>query len=242
MSDKTSVLTSLKDEEIAYVDLRFCDPRGKLQHVTVIADEVNEDFLEDGFMFDGSSIAGWKSIEKSDMKLMPDAGSAYVDPFYAEKTLCLHCSVLEPDTNEPYDRDPRGTAEKAEAYLRQTGIGDASYFGPEAEFFILDDVRFSNVPNKVSFQIDAADAAWNTDTVYEMGNMGHRPGVKGGYFPVPPVDCRAGHSLRDALDDEAHGDEGRQAPPRGGVAAARARPDLRPAHRPRPTTCSSTST
>ena len=140
-------------------------------------------------MFDGSSIAGWKSIEKSDMKLMPDPTSAYVDPFYAEKTLCLHCSVLEPDTNEPYDRDPRGTAQKAEAFLKQTGIGDTSYFGPEAEFFIFDDVRFSNAPNKVSFQIDAIDAAWNTDTVYEMGNMGHRAGVKGGYFPVPPVDA-----------------------------------------------------
>ena len=189
MSDKKSVLKSLKDDDIAYVDLRFCDPRGKLQHVTVISDEVDEDFLDEGFMFDGSSIAGWKSIEKSDMKLMPDPASAYVDPFYAEKTLCLHCSVLEPDTNEPYDRDPRGTALKAEAFLKQTGIGDISYFGPEAEFFIFDDVRFSNVPNKVSFQIDAIDAAWNTDTAYEMGNMGHRAGVKGGYFPVPPVDA-----------------------------------------------------
>jgi glutamine synthetase len=188
MSDNSSVLQSIKDDEIAYVDLRFTDPRGKLQHVTVISDEVDEDFLEEGFMFDGSSIAGWKSIEKSDMKLMPDAGSAYVDPFYAEKTLCLHCSVLEPDTNEPYERDPRSTAEKAEAHLRQSGIGDTAYFGPEAEFFIFDDVRFSNVPNKVSFQLDAVDAAWNTDTEYEMGNMGHRAGVKGGYFPVPPVD------------------------------------------------------
>jgi glutamine synthetase len=188
MSDKTTVLSTLKDEEVAYVDLRFTDPRGKLQHVTIIADLVDEDFLEEGFMFDGSSIAGWKSIEKSDMKLMPDPASAYLDPFYAEKTLCLHCSVLEPDTNEPYDRDPRSTAEKAEAYLKQSGIGDTAYFGPEAEFFIFDDVRFSNVPNKVSFQIDAVDAAWNTDTEYEGGNMGHRPGVKGGYFPVPPVD------------------------------------------------------
>ena len=154
-----------------------------------MSDEVDEDFLDEGFMFDGSSIAGWKSIEKSDMKLMPDPDSAYVDPFYAEKTLCLHCTVLEPDTNEPYDRDPRGTAQKAEAYLKQTGIGDVSYFGPEAEFFLFDDVRFSNAPNKVSFQIDAIDAAWNTDTEYEMGNMGHRAGVKGGYFPLPPVDA-----------------------------------------------------
>jgi glutamine synthetase len=140
-------------------------------------------------MFDGSSIAGWKSIEKSDMKLMPDAASAYIDPFFAEKTLCLHCSVLEPDTNEPYERDPRGTAQKAEAFLKQTGIGDVSYFGPEAEFFLFDDVRFSNAPNKVGFHIDAVDAAWNTDTIYEMGNMGHRAGTKGGYFPLPPVDA-----------------------------------------------------
>ena len=189
MSDKNSVLTSLKEDDIAYVDLRFTDPRGKLQHVTVLSDLVDEDFLDEGFMFDGSSIAGWKSIEQSDMKLMPDPTSAYVDPFFAEKTLCLHCSVLEPDTNEPYNRDPRGTAEKAEAYLRQSGIGDTSYFGPEAEFFLFDDVRYSLAPNKVSFAIDAVDAAWNTDTEYEMGNMGHRAGVKGGYFPVPPVDA-----------------------------------------------------
>ena len=189
MSDTDTVLRSLKDEEIAYVDLRFTDPRGKLQHVTIVADLVDEDFLDEGMMFDGSSIAGWKSIDKSDMKLMPDPASAYVDPFFAEKTLCLHCSVLEPDTNEPYDRDPRGTAEKAEAYLRQSGIGDTAYFGPEAEFFLFDDVRYSNSPNKVSFEVDGVDAAWNSDTEYEVGNMGHRPGVKGGYFPVPPVDA-----------------------------------------------------
>ncbi len=188
MSDKDTVLTSLKEDDIAYVDIRFTDPRGKLQHVTVMSDLVDEDFLEEGFMFDGSSIAGWKSIEQSDMKLMPDCSTAYVDPFYAEKTLCLHCTVLEPDTNEPYARDPRGTAEKAEAYLKQTGIGDTAYFGPEAEFFLFDDVRFSNTMNKVSFQIDATDASWNSDAEYEMGNTGHRPGVKGGYFPVPPVD------------------------------------------------------
>jgi glutamine synthetase len=153
-----------------------------------MSDLVDEDFLDEGFMFDGSSIAGWKGIEESDMKLMVDVESAYIDPFFAEKTLCVHCSVVEPDTGEPYDRDPRGTAEKAEAYLKASGIGDKAYFGPEAEFFIFDDVRYSNTMNKVSFQIDAIDASWNTDTVYEMGNSGHRPGVKGGYFPVPPVD------------------------------------------------------
>jgi glutamine synthetase len=188
MSDKESILKSLKEDDIPYVDIRFTDPKGKLQHVTVCSDLVDEEFLDDGFMFDGSSIAGWKGIEESDMKLIVDVESAYIDPFFAEKTLCVHCSVVEPDTGEPYDRDPRGTAEKAEAYLLSSGIGDKAYFGPEAEFFVFDDVRFANKINKVSFEIDAVDASWNTDTEYESGNMGHRPGLKGGYFPVPPVD------------------------------------------------------
>ncbi|MFV2034877.1 MAG: type I glutamate--ammonia ligase, partial [Halocynthiibacter sp.] len=186
--NNADVLKLIKDEDIEYVDVRFTDPRGKLQHVTVMSDQVDEDFLEEGFMFDGSSIAGWKSIESSDMKLMLDPSSAYVDPFYAEKTLAVHCSVVEPDTGEAYERDPRGTAQKAEAYLISSGIGDVAYFGPEAEFFLLDDVRFSVEMNKVSYEIDAQDASWNTDTSYEMGNTGHRPGIKGGYFPVNPID------------------------------------------------------
>ncbi|KKL07739.1 hypothetical protein LCGC14_2582980, partial [marine sediment metagenome] len=185
---KSDLLKTIKDEEVDYVDIRFTDPRGKLQHVTVCADLVDEDFLDEGFMFDGSSIAGWKSIEQSDMKLMPDPSSAYLDPFYAEKTLAVHCTVLEPDTNERYDRDPRGTARNAEDYLRSTGIGDTAYMGPEAEFFLFDDVRYSVTSNKVSYSVDAIDGAWNSDTEYEMGNMGHRPGVKGGYFPVNPID------------------------------------------------------
>jgi glutamine synthetase len=183
-----AVLKTLKEEDVAYVDIRFTDVRGKLQHVTVDVDLVDEDFLEEGFMFDGSSIAGWKSIENSDMKLIADTESAYIDPFYAEKTLCIHCSIVEPDTGEAYERDPRGTAQKAEAYLKSSGIGDVAYMGPEAEFFLFDDVRFSNTINKVSYEVDATDASWNTDTEYEMGNMGHRPGVKGGYFPVNPID------------------------------------------------------
>lgn len=183
-----AVLQMIKDEDAAYVDIRFTDVRGKLQHVTVDVDLVDEDFLEEGFMFDGSSIAGWKSIENSDMKLIPDTTSAYVDPFYAEKTVCIHCSIVEPDTGESYERDPRGTAEKAEAYLKASGIGDVAYMGPEAEFFLFDDVRYSNSINKVSYEVDATDASWNTDTEYEMGNMGHRPGLKGGYFPVNPTD------------------------------------------------------
>ena len=183
-----TMLKTISDESVEYVDIRFTDPRGKLQHVTVMADQVDADFIEEGFMFDGSSIAGWKSIEASDMKLMIDTDSAYVDPFYAEKTLCVHCSVVGPDTGEAYERDPRGTAEKAEAYLKSSGVGDVAYMGPEAEFFLFDNVKFSNEMNKVSFEVDALDAAWNTDTDYEMGNTGHRPGVKGGYFPVNPID------------------------------------------------------
>ena len=183
-----AVLKMIKDEEAAYVDIRFTDVRGKLQHVAIDVDLVDEDFLEEGFMFDGSSIAGWKSIENSDMKLMADTTSAYVDPFYAEKTICIHCSIVEPDTGEAYERDPRGTAQKAEAYLKSSGIGDVAYMGPEAEFFLFDDVRYSNTINKVSYEADATDASWNTDAEFEMGNMGHRPGLKGGYFPVNPID------------------------------------------------------
>ncbi|ADO43348.1 type I glutamate--ammonia ligase [Ketogulonicigenium vulgare] len=182
------LLELIKEEDAAYVDIRFTDPKGKLQHVTVVADLVDEDFIEEGFMFDGSSIAGWKSIDQSDMKLMADSDSAYVDPFYAEKTIAVHCNVVEPDTGEAYARDPRSIALKAEAYLKSSGIGDAFYCGPEAEFFLFDDVRYSVSMNKVSFEVDGVDAAWNSDTKYEAGNMGHRPGVKGGYFPVNPID------------------------------------------------------
>ncbi|PVH30406.1 type I glutamate--ammonia ligase [Pararhodobacter oceanensis] len=182
------VLKKIKDEGIEYVDVRFTDPRGKLQHVTIVNDLIDEDFLEEGFMFDGSSIAGWKSIDQSDMKLMPDTESSYVDPFYAEKTLAIHCNVVEPDTGEPYARDPRGTAIKAEAYLKSSGIGDQAFFGPEAEFFLFDDVRYAVTPGKVGFSVDAESAAWNTDTEFEGGNLAHRSKLKGGYFPVNPVD------------------------------------------------------
>jgi glutamine synthetase len=194
---KKKVLELMKAEDVEYVDIRFTDPRGRLQHVTVVADLVDEDFLDEGFMFDGSSIAGWKSIDQSDMKLMPDTETAYIDPFYAEKTLSIHCNVVEPDTGEAYSRDPRSTALKAEAYLKSTGIGDNAFFGPEAEFFIFDDVRYSVKMNKVSFEVDAIDGAWNTDTEYESGNTGHRPGVKGGYFPVNPTD--AAQDLRSEM-------------------------------------------
>ena len=191
------LISMIANEGVEYVDIRFTDPRGKLQHVTVCSDQVDADFLEEGFMFDGSSIAGWKSIEESDMKLMPDASSAYLDPFYAEKTVSVHCTVVEPDTGESYARDPRGCAQRAEAYLKSTGIGDVAYMGPEAEFFLFDDVRFENKINKVSYEVDAVDASWNSDTKYEMGNMGHRAGVKGGYFPVNPIDDA--HDIRSEM-------------------------------------------
>ena len=188
MSKVKDAMALMKDEEVEYVDIRFTDPKGKLQHVTLVGDLVDEDFWDEGFMFDGSSIAGWKSIDQSDMKLIPDPASVYIDPFYAEKTLCVHCTVVEPDTNEPYSRDPRSTAVKAEAYLKSSGIGDDFFCGPEAEFFLFDDVRYSVTPQKVSFEIDAEAAAWNTDAEFDTGNMGHRAGHKGGYFPVNPVD------------------------------------------------------
>lgn len=183
------VLKLMQDEDVAYLDIRFVDPRGRMLHVTIINDMVDEDFIEEGFMFDGSSVPGWKGIEASDMKLVLDTESVYIDPFYAEKTLAIHASIVEPDTNEPYERDPRGTAEKAEAYLKASGIGDVSYFGPEAEFFVFDSVKFSDKINKVGYEVDAEEAAWNTDTDYEHGNSGHRPGVKGHYFAMNPTDA-----------------------------------------------------
>ena len=181
-------LKKIKDEDIEYVDVRFTDTRGKLQHVTIVSDLVDEDFVEEGFMFDGSSIAGWKSIEASDMKLMLDTDTAYVDPFYAEKTICVHCSVVEPDTGEAYERDPRGTAQKAEAYLKASGIGDVAYMGPEAEFFMFDDVRFEDGYAGSGYAIDDIELPTNSGKEYESGNMAHRPRAKGGYFPVAPVD------------------------------------------------------
>ena len=188
MSDAATICKMIKDEGIEYVDIRFTDPRGKMQHVTAIVDIIDEDWFTEGWMFDGSSIAGWKSIDNSDMKLMPDAASAYIDPFYAQKTLAIFADVVEPDTGEAYERDPRGTARKAEAYLKSSGMGDESFWGPEAEFFLFDDVRFDVEMNKVSYEVDAADSPWNSGTSFEMGNLGHRPGVKGGYFPVNPTD------------------------------------------------------
>ena len=178
----------IKDKEIDYVDLRFTDPRGKLQHVTMDAKVVDDDMLEEGIFFDGSSIAGWKAINESDMILKPDLSRPVVDPFTSHNTLNIFCDVLDAIKKDPYERDPRGTAKKAEDYLKKSKIGDKAFFGPEPEFFVFDDVRYKNDMNETGFSIDSTEGPYNTGKKYENGNMGHRPGVKGGYFPVPPVD------------------------------------------------------
>ncbi len=188
MTTAAEVLKNIKDNDIKYVDLRFTDPRGKMQHVTMDQSIVDEDMFADGTMFDGSSIAGWKAINESDMTLMPDPETAVLDPFFAQPTLAIFCDILEPSTGEPYNRDPRTTAKKAIAYLQSLGIGDTAYFGPEAEFFIFDDVRFSADPYSTGFMLDSSELPTNSSTDYESGNMGHRIGTKKGYFPVPPMD------------------------------------------------------
>ncbi|WAC25940.1 type I glutamate--ammonia ligase [Ancylobacter sp. SL191] len=188
MTTAKDVMKLIKENDVKYVDLRFTDPRGKWQHVTFDLSMVDEDFFAEGQAFDGSSIAGWKAINESDMHLQPDLDSVSIDPFFSETTLVVVCDVLEPTTGEPYSRDPRGIAKKAEAYLKSTGIGDTVYIGPEAEFFIFDDVRFKADPYNTGFKLDSIELPTNFDTEYEGGNLGHRVKTKGGYFPVPPID------------------------------------------------------
>jgi glutamine synthetase len=188
MTTSSEILAQIKEKEVKYVDVRFTDIRGKLQHVTFDIDLVDDDFLNDGTMFDGSSIAGWKAINESDMKLRPDLASAYIDPFYQQTTMCLTCDVLNPDTNEPYNRDPRSIAKKALTYTKAAGVGDTVFFGPEAEFFVFDDVQWSTASHDTRYSFDSSELPVNTGKAYEEGNMGHRPGPKGGYFPVNPVD------------------------------------------------------
>ncbi len=185
---KQDIFEMIKENDVSFVDLRFTDTKGKEQHVTLPVHCIDEDFMEDGKMFDGSSIAGWKHINDSDMVLMPDGSTAVMDPFCEDSTLNLRCDILEPSTMQGYDRDPRSIGRRAEAYLKSTGIADVAYFGPEPEFFLFDDVRFNIDMKGCSYQIDSNEAAWNSGKTYKDGNMGHRPGVKGGYFPVPPVD------------------------------------------------------
>jgi len=184
------VLKIVKEKEVKFIDYRFTNTNGKEQHVTVTASEdgIKTDFTE-GKMFDGSSIAGWKNINESDMILMPDASTAVMDPFFDEPTLIVTCDIIEPDDGKAYEKDPRSIARKAEKYLKESGIADTAYFGPENEFFIFDDVRFEDKAGSSSFAIDSTEACYNSGKKYEEGNMGHRPLMKGGYFPVPPVDA-----------------------------------------------------
>ena len=184
------VLQIVKEKEVKFIDYRFTNTNGKEQHVTVTATEdgIKTDFAE-GKMFDGSSIAGWKNINESDMILMPDPSTAVMDPFFDEPTLIVTCDIIEPDDGKAYEKDPRSIARKAEGYLKESGIADTAYFGPENEFFIFDDVRFEDKAGSSSFAVDSTEACYNSNKKYEEGNMGHRPLMKGGYFPVPPVDA-----------------------------------------------------
>jgi glutamine synthetase len=193
MTTANDILKQIKDNDVKFVDLRFTDPKGKLHHVTMDIGLVDEEMFVDGVMFDGSSIAGWKAINESDMVLMPDPETAHIDPFFAQSTLVILCDILDPISGEAYGRDPpppppRTTAKKAEAYMKSLGIGDTVYVGPEAEFFVFDDVKYKVDPFNTGFKLDSTELPSNDDTDYETGNLGHRPRVKGGYFPVPPID------------------------------------------------------
>ena len=191
------VISLIKEKDVKFVDFRFTDTKGKELHVTVPAHTIDDDAFEEGKMFDGSSISGWKGINESDMILMPDPGTAVIDVFAEDATLNLRCDVIEPVTKQGYDRCPRSLAGRAEAYMRSTGIADDAYFGPENEFFVFDDVRWDDNMQGAFYSVDSAEGAWNTSRSYEDSNMGHRPAVKGGYFPVPPVDSL--HDIRSAM-------------------------------------------
>ena len=190
-------LSLINNNDVRWVDLRFTDTKGKEQHVSIPASVVNEDFFEAGKMFDGSSIAGWKGINESDMILMPDDSTAILDPFTDDPTVILRCDIVEPATMQGYDRDPRSIAKKAEAYLTSTGLGDTAFFGPEPEFFVFEDVKWHVDMSGASYEINAEEAAWSSNLDFDDGNTGHRPRVKGGYFPVPPVDSL--HDVRAAM-------------------------------------------
>ncbi|MFN3232678.1 MAG: type I glutamate--ammonia ligase [Alphaproteobacteria bacterium] len=197
MTDVNDVLKTIKENDVEYVDLRFTDPRGKWQHVAMHVDAVDEDMFEDGVMFDGSSISGWKAINESDMTLMPDLESVVMDPFSAQNQMIIVCDILEPTTGEPYERDPRTTAKAGIAYLNSLGVGDQAYFGPEPEFFVFDDVKFDVSYNRAMFEFDDVEGPYNAGAEMEGGNLGHRPKIKGGYFPVGPVD--SGADLRSEM-------------------------------------------
>jgi glutamine synthetase len=191
------IIELIKEHEVKFMDMRFTDSRGKEQHVSIPAMRLEVDDIADGKMFDGSSISGWKGINESDMVLMPDCDTAFIDPFFEDTTMVIRCDILEPTTMTGYDRDPRSVAGRAEEYLKSTGIADVAYFGPEPEFFLFDDVKYKTDMSGSSYKIDSDEAAWNSDKNFEDGNTAHRPRVKGGYFPVPPVD--SSQDIRSAM-------------------------------------------
>jgi glutamine synthetase len=191
MSDIKKLLELIKEREVKYVDFRFTDPRGKWQHLAQHERTITEDLLREGMMCDGAAIAGWRASSEPDVILVPDLATAVIDPFAAQTSLILFCDVHEPSTGQPYGRDPRSTAKKAERYLLATGIGDKALFGPEAAFFIFDDVRFSSTMQAALYEIDSEEGPWVSAKKFEDGNTGHRPPVKGGHFPVPPVDSQS---------------------------------------------------
>ena len=201
----SKTLSLIKEHDIKWVDLRFTDTKGKEQHLSIPSSHIDDEFFESGQMFDGSSIAGWKGIDESDMILMPDDSTATIDPFTEAATLNLRCDIVEPSTMQGYERDPRSVARRAEEYLKSTGIADTAFFGPEPEFFVFDDVKWSVDISGASYEVNSEEAAWSSNAKFEGGNIGHRPKVKGGYFPVPPVDSL--HDLRAAMCDamEAQG-------------------------------------
>ena len=199
------VLRFIQEEDVKFIDVRFCDLPGVMQHFNVPAAHVDEALFTEGQMFDGSSIRGFQAIHESDMKIIPDVTTAFIDPYRTEKTLVINFSIRDPFTNEPYSRDPRQIAAKAEAYLATTGIADTAFFAPEAEFYIFDDVRFKTSQNEGFYHIDSIEGAWNTGRSEEGGNRGYKPRYKGGYFPVSPVDHLADLRDRMVLDLEEVG-------------------------------------
>ncbi len=194
---KNELFSLIQEHDAKFVDLRFTDTRGKEQHITIHASAVDDDFIQHGKMIDGSSIKGWQKIHKSDLALVPDLSTALLDPFYQDNTVVVRCNVMDPSTNALYDRDPRSIAQRAEDYLKSTGIADQAFFGPEPEFFIFDDVRWQTNMNGSFYKINSEEGHWNSGTEYDSGNIGHRPPVKGGYFPVPPVD--SSQDIRSAI-------------------------------------------
>lgn len=194
---KDVILAAIKEHDAKFIDLRFTDTRGQAHHITIPVSAVDDDFVENGKMFDGSSIKGWQKIHQSDLALIPDPDTILLDPFYQDNTLIIHCNVVDPQTMMGYTRDPRSIAQRAEAYLKSTGIADSVLFGPEPEFFLFDDARWETTMSGSFYKIDSDEAHWNSGKSFDGGNIGHRPGVKGGYFPVPPVD--SSQDIRSAI-------------------------------------------